>query len=332
MNKKTALTIACPLLITFSLTAHAGPAATEYELTLVEGPLPGVAEIPELPWAQLIDINDHGLATWSALTVDPDYFTNFIVIEAAGIYDTKKDEYVTLWQAEFDDLTGDPISVTGTYPFGLNNRGELVTGEDCSYINNKGEEILLTHPLFEYCETRGISSNGMISGYTIDDEFTWRGFVYNPKDDTFEDFLPDPFRNIAQGINSEGQVVGGIGAAVDRDGYVRNSDGSTRFFKVNIDGVRYPAQARGISADGTIVGVYATDATGNNGFVGRLSEDTNDEDLVPDAVFTPDNTAECGGGVFLTRINNKGVITGICFSDGTGAQKGLLLSPVPGGK
>lgn len=327
--KKTALATACPLLLAFSLSAHAGPAATEYEVTLVEGPLPGFAPFPELPITQLNDINEHGLATWTSLTVDPDYFSNFIVIQAAGLYDTKKDEYVTLWQEEFDDSTGDTISLTGVFPFGLNNRGELVTGDDCSYVTRKGEEVQLTHPIYEVCSTRGISSKGMISGYTIDDEGTWRGFVYDPKEDSFEDFLPDPSRNIAQGISPQGQVVGGIGEVSDRDGYVRSSDGSTRYFKVTIDGVRYPSRARGISADGTIAGVYATDTTGNNGFVGRLPSDPDDEDLVPDAVFTPDNTAECGRGVFLTRINNSGVIAGICYPGGDGGEKGLLLTPVP---
>jgi len=330
--KKTALAIACPLLVAVSLTANAGPAATEYEVTLVDGPLSASPVFPGSPWAQLSDINDHGIATWVSETADPDFLNNFIFIDAAGLYDTKKDEYVTLWEAEYNAQTEEYISETGVYPFGLNNRGELVTGDDCSYVNQKGEVIQLTHPLYEVCSTRGISSNGMISGYTIDDEFNWRGFVYDPKSDSYEDFLPDPFRNIAQAITPQGQIVGGIGAAADRDGYVRSSDGSTRYFKVTIDGVRYPSRARGMSADGTIVGVYATDATGNNGFVGRLSKDPDDEDLVPDAVFTPENTPGCDAGVFLSRINNKGVIAGICFADEGKIEKGLLLTPVPGAK
>ncbi len=329
MNK-TALAIACPLLVAASLTAQAGPAATEYELSLVEGPLPPSPLFAESPWSQLTDINDHGIAVWVAETADPDFLNNGIALDAAGLYDTTKDTYVTLWEGEFDTVAWEYISQTGTFPFGLNNRGELVTGDDCSYVNTQGEEILLTHPLYEGCSTRGISSNGIITGYTLDSG-TWRGFSYDPKTDSFEDFLPDPARNITQGINPQGQIAGGIGAAADRDGYVRNKDGSVRFFKVMIDEVSYPTQARGISADGTIVGVYSTGADFNNGFVGRLPQDPDDTDLVPDAVFTPDNTPECDYGVFLTRINNKGVITGICWGDERNYEKGLLLTPVPGG-
>lgn len=318
-TRKTVLAGFGLLLVTFSLLAHAGKPATEYELELFDAPGPTHPSFPMLPWTRFTDISDKGIVVWQSATLDP----SFHEIDTAGLYDVKNDEYVTLWKLNW--TTG---AETGDYAYGINKHGALVTEGGCSYFDKKGNHVQLTHPLYNECHTRGINGKGIISGYTRDGGI-WRGFIYNPKDESFEDFLPDPDRNIAQGINSKGQVVGGIGNP--RDGYVRDRDGDVRRFKVYIDGVSHSTQARGITDKGIIVGTFSKDGK-SNGFVGRLSKDPADEDLIPDMVFSPDNTPECDAGIFLTRINKKGVISGICWADGKNIERGLLLTPVRRGK
>jgi hypothetical protein len=322
MNKQLMIAMAILLACILSTPVHAGPTATQYELELFDSPLPTHPVFPELPWTDFTDISDDGIVVWQGYTLNP----SFEEVYAAGIYDVNNDEWVKFGEINFD--TG---VESGFFPFGINNSGAMVTGDDCGYVNKKGEWVQLVHPLYAGCETRGIANNGKITGFTRDGGI-WRGFVYDPQTESFEDFLPSADRTLAQEINSKGQVVGGHEPDGTRDGFLRESDGTTRFFKVNIDGVRYDTRARGIAEDGTIVGAYTTGTGKFAGFVGRLSDDPDDDDLIPAAVFDPDDITECNAFIFLTRINSKGVITGICWADDGstfGTNKGLLLTPVP---
>ncbi len=117
-----------------------------------------------------------------------------------------------------------------------------------------------------------------------------------------EEFLSSDSQTIAQGINSKGEIVGSTGPSWNRDGFLRDSEGIERLFKVRVDGVSHDTRARGISASGTIAGFYYTEEYGApHGFVGRLSDDPDDHDLIPYAVFDPDSSPECAGGIPQTK-------------------------------
>lgn len=315
-------------LLAFSAPVYAGPETTEYELELFDSPLPANPDFFgfRLPFTEFHDISDNGIVVWASFSINPE---NDHEIEAAGIYDVTNDEYITFFEKDWDAGTED-----GFRPFGINNPGALVTGDFCQYVNKQGELVQLALPGYAYCSTRGISNKGVISGFArITGEFSgdWTSFTYDPRTETFETFLPDTDRSIAQGINSKGQVAGSHGPSADRNGFIYDSkDGSHRFFKVRVGEDSYPTQARGIADDGTIVGVFAKEEFGPPiGFVGRLSDDPDDHDLIPTAVFDPDEYAECDAGMFLTRINSSGVISGLCWDDDpVFADRGLLLTPV----
>lgn len=325
-TSKAVFTAAVLPLVAISLTAHAGKPASQYHAELIEGPFPANSPIPELPFTELTDVSSNGMAVFYSETLTPDFKNLYVT----GLYDIKKGSYTILGSGEYSGP--DIIDQSGFNAYGVNAPGALVGGESCDIIDKKGN---VTQPPIPpdsaVCSTRGISSKGMVSGFTIDNGGIWRGFAYDTKSGSYEEFLPDPDRTLAQGINSKGDIVGGTGPFADRDGFVRDSDGTVRFFRVNIDGVRYPTAARGISANGTIAGVYFPDGGESTGFVGRLSNDPDDHNLFPDAVFTPETVPECVS-VFISRINNKGVISGLCYISDDGFAKGLLLSPLPPGK
>lgn len=318
------------LLTGLSLAAQAGQPASEYSVELIDGPFPPHPLVPGAV-TQFSDISSNGIAAFYSESLPPDATDYSVFIYASGLYDTKTGEYTILGTGQYAAPLFEQDVLTGFDVWGLNAPGALVGGSDCLVVDNQGNE---TYPIPNdnpECYTRGIAANGVVSGYTVDEEGVWSGFSYDTKSDTYEEFLPDPDRNITQAINAKGQIAGDIGPLGSREGYIHQVGGSDRRFQVSIDGVNYPTVARGISDSGAIAGIFYTE-NGFEGFVGSLSDDPDDYDLVPDAVFNADTVPECET-VFLSRINNKGVIAGICFGNEVDfIQKGLLLIPKPTGQ
>ena len=328
--KKPITRVVFLLLIGLSLTAHAGQPASEYSVELIDGPLSPSPFDPG-SFTLLSDISNNGIAVFYSEALPVDATDYSVILFAYGLYETKSGEYTMLGTGQYAAPFYDQEFQDGFGVFGINAPGALVGGESCLVIDKMGNE---TYPIPNgnpECNTRGIAANGVVSGYTIDEEGVWSGFSYDTKSDTYEEFLPDPDRNIAQAINAKGQIVGDIGPFPNREGYVHEIGGSDRRFQVSIDGVNYPTVARGISDSGVIAGVFYTE-NGFEGFVGSLSDDPDDYDLVPDAIFNAETVPGCTQ-VFISRINDKGVMAGFCEGNGVDFYaKGLLLIPLPPGQ
>ena len=186
---------------------------------------------------------------------------------------------------------------------------------------------MFDHPdAVSFTQARGVNNKGLVTGFRDDanDQFAAEnGFIYDPKTGAFTDIVPS-ILTIAQGINSQGDVVGsamfdGNFGAPDpcgssdpfvRRGWLRTKDGTVTYFNVNGGAT----SARGITDSGTIAGFVNDPGSGlTKGFVVELdgsqcqSFTIADADLLhfPGAVIT-----------FVGGIKNSGEVVG-SYDDGT---------------
>jgi len=208
-----------------------------------------------------------------------------------------------------------------------------------------------------FCASRGVNSNGKVSGFIADEFDVFTGFIYDSRHGTFEEFLPSP-RTIAHGINAQGQNVGTVylfaeeaypGSPEGRYGYLREPDGSTRYFEVSPS---YPGQTniRGISENGLISGFYLNaDGSDFRGFATTIPDGSGfatislaDDEVLHVSPCAPGLPLPPDGYVLLTdvftsQIRNDGVVVGQCtdyhINWTTGdwivyATYGLIATPV----
>ncbi|GAA0858040.1 hypothetical protein [Aliiglaciecola litoralis] len=140
------------------------------------------------------------------------------------------------------------------------------------FIDKKGNFKTFEHPDSDgYTQARAMNSNGLISGYYLDQASGNRyGFLYDIDNLSFTTTV-ESFFTISQGVNASGHTVGSAifvednpcdpTSLFDRFGWVRSPDGEVTYF--SIEG--WQSSARGISSNGTIVGFYFDDE-GPKGF------------------------------------------------------------------
>jgi len=273
------------------------PALAEYSYQLV---LP-----PGADNARVFGINNAGTAVgWFFNGVG---YTSFE-------YDIKKGEYTMLG----DDFIAMEISNTGMM---VGNPGDAYWM--CAIRDKKGNITPLYPPSWNddvsVCDARGVNPDGKVSGFVIDEDGVFWGFIYDPEYGTFEEFLPSS-ETIGQGINAQGQHVG----SVEGFGYLREADGSVKIFAIEQSDFGL-AWARGISENGLMSGFFLDPETwAYVGFVTALPETegfsvvslTEDEIVYlspcgselpppPDGYFQLTD-------VVVTAVRNDGVVTGNC--------------------
>ena len=197
-------------------------------------------------------------------------------------------------------------------------------------IRTDGTYELFTHPdAFVLTQARGINDRGIVTGYRDALDGTTIGFVWRPTTGTFIDIVPSTM-TLAHGINTAGEIVGSAvleegdacpGSAADSFGWVRGTDGSVRYFRVN----GHFTQARGINDRGVIAGTITDDAGLRRGFTARLlgSEPCQAVKIPPARLIQfPGWDA-----TILEGISNTGVIAGIVLNNIDGLQHGFVAVP-----
>jgi uncharacterized membrane protein len=280
---------------------------------------------PDALGAQAFGINNAGKVTGGARNEEGSF--NFI-------YDIKKQTYTIL-----DD---------GFAALDINNRGTVVGSVDteCAIRDKKGNVTTFAPPSAtagSFCQARGINSRGDVTGFLVNEDGGWLGFVYNPKRGSFEEFLPSP-QTFAQGINAQGEIVGSVfqdeneafpGSTPGRYGYLRNKNGSVKVFDVAL---AFPGQtrARGLSDSGLVAGFYVDSSTFQTySFVTRLTAGTEFETLTlsadeiiyqapcnPDVPPPPGEGYELFSDFFVQHVRNDGVASGNCFDSYFNAETG----------
>lgn len=259
-----------------------------------------VFDYPGAVATQLWGINNSGQVVGNAFFAD-DSLLSFV-------YDSRKGGITDLSNVP-DNSNFIGINESGTMVGAVSDAA--VTYEHGVILDKKGNATTFVHPApLTNTVARAVGPSGLVTGYAYDDVDS-TGFIYDPKSNTFIDFLPSAL-TIAQGINGRGDVVGGIVTApFDRLGFLRDSSGNISLFKV--DGHR--TRARGINDSGQIVGFMDT-SSGVQGFVGTLS-----------GGFTPVNVP--GATDTLPQgIANSGAIVGQYF-DADGNTHGFIATPLP---
>ncbi len=294
---------------------------------------------PGAVFAQAFGINNAGKVTGNA--GDGVSFFSF------G-YDMKSGEYTTI---------SDAFTVLE-----ISNSGAMVGNVDgiCAIRDKDGSFSLFTPPSFgpdSFCTARGVNSNGKVSGFVIDDGGLWRGFVHDPNKNSFAEFLPSS-QTIAHAINAKGQNVGSValdagvaypGAPFGRYAYLREKDGSIKFFEVSQSLPGF-TRARGISDSELVAGWYFdADNFEAKAYVTTLAKGMEFETitLTDDEVVyqkpcdsnlppPPWTDYELFTDVFASQVRNDGVVVGSCidyyFNPVTGElvffDKGFIATPV----
>lgn len=192
------------------------------------------------------------------------------------VYDSKKATFTDVAPvAGYDCTSLLDISDSGT----LVGRVADFGGSSGLILDKEGNAIVFDHPdAVNGTTARGINNDGLVTGYADvfdgGDEF-FRGFIFDPETGTFTDIVPS-IQTIAQGINSQGDVVGSAiflaGAAtfedpcpelpgnpfVRRYGWLLTADGFLSYFVVN----GWQTRARDITDSGAIVGWAIDPLTG----------------------------------------------------------------------
>jgi len=231
------------------------------------------------------------------------------------VYDSKKNAFTVLPSVPGFDFT---------VATGINNPGTVVggasdtSGAESGTLLDKGAYSLFTNPGFFVTEARGISNNGMVAGDSIDSTFSnYVGFLYDPKRNTFTNFLPSG-ATITQGVNSQGDIVGSValvtgypGSTPGFYGFVRHKDGSVILFRVQDSSTA--TRARGITESGLITGFFGN-SPGLKGFVVHVSGKASYEVLTlksDQVLAVPGATDTIAEG-----INDKGQVCGNADSQG----------------
>ena len=225
--------------LTLMLMIYTSPASAEYSYQMIVPP-------GSLGITQLFGINEDGIVTGEGW--DGAFFS--------FTYDMESGEYTTSYELSVLEISNSGVMV-----------GD-VNGV-CAIRDKKGNITTFVPPSWtvgSFCQARGVNSKGKVSGFLRDEPFdNWLGFIYDPKKDTYEEFLPSS-QTFAVGINAQGQNVGSVtldadeaypGTSAGSYGYLRQKDGSVKYFAISeSQGVPGWTRARGISENGLISGWY----------------------------------------------------------------------------
>ncbi len=263
--------------------------------------------------------------------------------QVAGNGNTALDSFPFVYDSKKGTLT-DVAPIAGfefTAVLGISDSGVLVGSvfddvllkESGLIIHKDGSATVFDHPdAVSFTQARGVNNDGLVTGFrdSADDQFLpENGFIYDPETDTFTDIVPSIF-TIAQGINSQGEVVGssnflaaddpcpGLGNPFLRYGWLRATDGTVTYFEVNGS----HTSARGISDQGAIVGFFIDLNDGKfKGFKVKL-----DGSPCQSLTVTGGDVLEIPGfDLFPQGITNSGVVAGIA-DDGIN-QHGFIARP-----
>jgi hypothetical protein len=319
-RKRTLLAAAVAAALALPLSAQAQDAFDYEKVTL-----PGSVA------SQSFGISEPGILAGTAFLTDDD--GNFIG-NAPFTYDSKKDKFELI-----DNVAG----FDSTAILAISNRGSLVGSVDDNsaqrqsglLLDKRGNATVFDHPNApSQTSARGINSKGIIAGLrdSSDPLQFVASFIYDSKTGIFTDIVPSLI-TIAQGINSEGDVVGSAiffsendpcnpdapATGIVRYGWARSSEGDVRYFSVN----GLATSARGVAEDGTIVG-FATDPnTGETqGFVTEIGDGVCQDISVgtDDIVAFPGATEN-----FIQSINNRGQVIGQ-YRDADGEQQTFIAT------
>ena len=174
---------------------------------------------------------------------------------------------------------------------------------------------------------RAISENGKAVGFEILPDGTWFGWVYDANSGVTEEFLFNPIRTIAHGINNKGTIVGtSVADDGDRAAFIRDKDGSVRTFRATNSDIFDPifTNARGISENGKVISgfysnfdfeqvAFVVDSSDVSG-AGNTDVEVTTLDIRP---CNPDTYSPPVGYVGFTdvlayEVRNDGVILGSC--------------------
>lgn len=235
------------------------------------------------------------------------------------LYDTNTGAY-----APVDDFS--PITINDNGVMG----GQSLDG-NCAIRDMNGNITEISTPtleaLGEPCDrsVRAVSESGKAVGFEILADGTWFGFVYDSKTGVTEEFLANPIRTIAQGINNKGTIVGtSLAGDGGRAAFVRSKDRSVETFRAaNADALPTSTSARGISENGKVIsGFYANIDFEIVAFVVDSSalSGTGHTDVEVTALEIgschPDSSPPAGyqqfTDVFAFAVRNDGVILGNC--------------------
>jgi uncharacterized membrane protein len=248
------------------------------------------------------------------------------------VYDTKKGTFTDVAPvAGFDSTSVLGISDSGVLVgsvfdgFLLKNSGLI--------IHKDGPATVFDHPdAVAFTQARAINNDGLVTGFRDDPSGFSFGFIYDPETNTFTDLNPTSWFTIAQGINSQGEVVGssnfdfaddpcpGLGNPFLRYGWFRAEDGTVTYFEVN--GSR--TSARGISDEGSIVG-FVTDL--DDGKVKGFKVELDGSQCQSITVAASDLIEFPGAELnFLQGIKNSGTIAG-SYRDDQDISHGFMATP-----
>ena len=310
MKKQIAAVLAAGML--------AGPmlalAQTEYDYQTID--YPGTTD------TQVFGISDRGDVVGNGFPV-PDSFP--------FVYHAKDGAFTDVAPiAGFDETSVIGISDSGVLVGSVLD--EFLLRESGLIIHKDGSATVFDHPdAFSFTQARGVNNDGLVTGFRDDVNGFGIGFIYNPEADTFTDLNPTSFFTIAQGINSQGEVVGssnfldandpcpGLGNPFLRYGWLRATDGTVTYFAVNGS----HTSARDISDEGSIVGFVFDPNDGKfKGFKVEL-----DGSQCQSITVAASDLIEFPGAetTFLQGIKNSGAIVG--SYDGPSNSHGFIATP-----
>ena len=266
-------------------------------------------------------------------------FSNAFGINNAGKVVGNADDGVTAFSFMYDMKRGEYTTISETFGvLEISNSGVMVGGVDgvCAIRDKKGDVTLFNPPSFgagSFCEARAVNSNDKVSGYEVDADGVWLGFIYDSQHGTYEEFLPS-LQTIAHAINAQGQNVGSVflfendaypGSPAGRYGYLRETDGSVKYVEVS-QSIPGQTRLRGISESGLVSGFYLDPDTFEfKGYVTTLSDGTGfeaitltDDEVIYQKPCDPNLPPPPGPGyelftdVFTSQVRNDGVVVGGC--------------------
>jgi len=228
----------------------------------------------------------------------------------------------------------------GTALFGIAENGRIAGSvTDANFIESgfirakDGTYSVFSHPGSTFTEPRGINDKGIVVGYADTPEGLVTGFIHDPANGTFTDLIPSCF-TVAQGINSQGEVVGSAifvppfcpspdGSLAGRYGWFRSRSGNVTFFQVN----GQSTAARGINEAGFITGYIGLPQNAEKGFVTTISAALGGSVAIADGdlLAVPGHLQTVPEG-----INDNGVVSGITsdnFAPGLPLFGGFVATP-----
>jgi probable HAF family extracellular repeat protein len=216
----------------------------------------------------------------------------------------------------------DPVTITSSYAFGVNNSDQIVgsyadsLGYEHGYLLSGGQTITLDDPAahpepdptapFYGTEATAINDSGQIVGFYYNNTGTqyMHGFLYSVVTGKYTTIMvPNSVTTFAYGINDNGQIVGTyIDASNHYSGFLYTIS-TGQYTTFTVPGAPSVTEAVGINNQGQIVGDYV-DSSGNvYGYQYSLS--TGHYTTISDP-----NAAPADGGTTAHAISTSGQIVG----------------------